>query len=135
MTPIKVIKSWHAETCSPSLCQPIHLPSSSPAHITAHLAPLHTIICCTTSALLPSLHLSLRRLTLPFMPSCAFAPPQAFKRNMTSKNQLNAPLKKHLRDPQSNLLSQTQQWKGGAEARSGRRKRGVREGEGMQARS
>ena len=59
MTPIKVIKSWHCATCSPSLCQPIHSPSSSPAHISAHLAPLHAIIRCTTSALLPSPHLSL----------------------------------------------------------------------------
>lgn len=74
MTPIKVIKSWHGETCSPTHCQPIHSPSSSPAHISAHLVPLHAIIRRATSlSCLPLIFLSWAPHSLSFMlqPSCA----------------------------------------------------------------
>lgn len=54
MSPIKIIKSWHSESCPSSNCQPIHLstspppppspaPSSSPPYNTAERANIRCI--------------------------------------------------------------------------------------------
>lgn len=121
MTPIKVIKSWHCETCSPACCQPIH------SHIIAHLVPFRAIIHSFTC--LPLIFLSWAPLSFMLQPSHTAASAEAFKETWSIKSAKRS-TQEALKRPSVQLMvtetaTERREWRLGPAVGKGELSRGI----------